>query len=141
VKDVDDSGPTAFSSTDPPRNFSLSVGDRIRALTIGAPAYATRKKHLEDLEAAHVRTLVALHDALIARGSDLDRALHDRAASLDIKKLNALTDAHNRYYPIEANLPMNMRGDYLIYGRPWRPELPWTARRLVELAMAKIAER
>lgn len=73
VNDSDDhdggaSSKTSFSSADPPRNFSLSVGDRIRALTIGAPAYATRKKHIEDLEAAHVRTLVALHDLLVGRG-------------------------------------------------------------------------
>ena len=136
---------TAFSSADPPRNFWLTVGDRIRALTIGAPAYATRKKHIEDLEAAYVSTLLALHDALLARGRDagaVTRALHDKASSFDLKKLNALVASHNRYYPIEANLPVSPRtGQYLIYGRPWRPESAWTVSRLVEQAFARIAAR
>ena len=136
---------TSFSSADPPRNFSLTVGDRIRALTIGAPAYATRKKHIEDLEAAHLRTLVAHRDTLLARGharEAVTRAMHDRARAIDLKKLNALIASHNRYYPIEANLPVNPRtGEYLIYGRPWRPESPWTESRLVEQALAAIAAR
>jgi hypothetical protein len=150
VSDSDDpergsSPKTAFTSVDPPRNFTLTVGDRIRALTIGAPAYATRKKHIEDLEATHVRTLVTLHDTLVACGRDeeaVTRALHSRAQALDLKKLNALVASHNRYYPIEANLPVNPRtGEYLIAGRPWRPESPWTEDRLVEQALAAIAAR
>jgi hypothetical protein len=136
---------TALSSVDPPRNFSLSVGDRIRALTIGAPAYATRKKDLEDLEAAHVRTLVALHDTLVARGWDPEavaRALQQKASTVDLKKLNALVASHNRYYPIEANLPVDPRtGEYLIYGRPWRPDRVWSASRLVDEARAMVAAR
>ncbi len=136
---------TAFSSADPPRNFALTVGERIRALTIGAPAYATRKKHIEDLEAAYVHALVALHDTLGARGHDeaaLRRGLEDKARAIDLKKLNALVATHNRYYPIEANLPSCPRtGEYLIYGRPWRASSAWTESRLVEQALAVIARR
>ncbi|MEQ1505176.1 MAG: hypothetical protein ABMB14_23285 [Myxococcota bacterium] len=47
---------------------------------------------------------------------------------------------HNRYYPIEANLPMDRHG-YVAYGRPWRPEAHYTAARLVDLARAFLAER
>jgi hypothetical protein len=151
VSDSDDASArkTAFDSADPPRNFTLSIDDRIRALTIGAPAYATRKKHLEDLELQHVRALVALHDALVAKHAgepDLDalvaRALVDKAATFDVKRMNALVTAHNRYYPIEANLPIDPRtGHYLVYGRPWVPEEPWTASRLVDRAQAVIAAR
>ncbi|MDB4934797.1 MAG: hypothetical protein JWP87_1769 [Labilithrix sp.] len=140
---------SAFNSADPPRNFTLSVNDRIRAIAIGAPAYATRKKHLEDLEERHVRMLVTLHDALVAKHGQrpdreelVTRALHDRAATIDVKRMNQLVEAHNRYYPIEANLPCDLRtGHYLVYGRRWVPEEPWSAARLVERARAVIADR
>jgi hypothetical protein len=151
VKDSEDDSvqKSAFNSADPPRNFTLSVNDRIRALTIGAPAYATRKKLLEDLEERHVRTLVVLHDTLAAKHqgrADLEevvtRALHDKAKAIDVKRMNALVETHNRYYPIEANLPTDLRtGHYLVYGRRWIPEEPWTAERLVERARAVIAAR
>jgi hypothetical protein len=146
VSDSNDaSRKSAFSSADPPRNFSLSVGERIRALTIGAPAYAMRKKHIEDLEARHVTTLVSFHDALVARGLDAGTvrdAVQERAARVDLKKMNALIASHNRYYPQEANLPMDLQtGAYLIYGRPWHPEALWTAARLVEHTFAVIAAR
>jgi hypothetical protein len=138
---------TAFNSADPVRNFSLSVGERIRAITIGAPAYATRKKHIEDLEERHVRTLVALHDALVAKSDRRDvaavsAALLEKARTLDLKKMSSLITSHNRYYPIEANLPVDPRtGEYLVYGRRWEPEQPWTPARMVERALAFVAAR
>ena len=142
--DLDDaSRSTAFNSADPPRNFTLSVGDRVRAMTIGAPAYATRKKRIEDLEVTHVGALVALHDQLAARGrsaSAIERALHDKAHGIDLGRMNELIEVHNRYYPIEANLPTNLRtGEYHVYGQRWMPEEPWTASRLLECARAILA--
>ena len=135
--------PTAFDSSEPPRNFTLDVNDRVRALTIGAPAFATRKKRIEDMGDAHVDKLVDLHGTLTEKGHAAD-AIHKRlvetANAIDLKRMNELVAIHNRYYPIEANLPMNLRGQYLIYGRPWHPEPPWTPERIVELALAEIAE-
>jgi hypothetical protein len=136
--------PTAFDSADPPRNFTLSVNDRIRAMAIGAPAYATRKKTIEDREDRFVGILVALHDALVpvAKAQPIARALHDRAATLAIERLNTLIATHNRYYPMEANLPIDPRtGGYLVYRRPWLPTESWTAERLVAQALAVIAAR
>jgi hypothetical protein len=146
------SAPTAFNSADPPRNFELSVNDRIRAMTIGAPAYATRKKSIEDREERFVAVLVALHDTLVAKRAragqapphpDLvSRAMLDRAASFDLARLNELIDTHNRYYPIEANLSTDMRtGEYLVYGCAWLPTEPWTAARFVMQAEAVITAR
>ncbi len=140
------SAPTAFNSADPPRNFTLSVNDRIRAMTIGAPAYATRKKTIEDREDRFVGVLVALHDTLVGKREhsegELRRALLDRAATFDLGRLNTLIENHNRYYPIEANLPIDFRtGGYLVYGRPWHPTEPWTPERLVVQALAVIAAR
>ena len=135
--------PTAFDSSEPPRNFTLDVNDRMRALTIGAPAFATRKKRIEDMGDAHVDKLVDLHEKLTEKGhaAEAIRArLVDTANALDLKRMNELVAIHNRYYPMEANLPMNLRGHYMIYGRPWHPEPPWTPERIVELALAAIAE-
>jgi hypothetical protein len=138
--------PTAFTSADPPRNFTLSVSDRIRAMTIGAPAYATRKKSIEDREDRYVGTLIALHDTLVAKqelhAGFVRDAMLERTAAFDLKRLNALIATHNRYYPIEADLPIDPRtGGYLVYGRPWQPARTWTAERLVAKALAVIAAR
>ncbi|GAC1522278.1 MAG: hypothetical protein NVS3B10_22660 [Polyangiales bacterium] len=137
--------PTAFSSSDPPRNFTLSVNDRIRAMTIGAPAYAARKKTIEDREDRCVAVLVALHDTLVAKEkphAHVTSAMLERAATFDLKRLNTLIASHNRYYPIEADLPIDPRtGGYLVYGRPWLPAESWTPERLVAQALAVIAAR
>lgn len=139
--------PSAIDTADPPRNFTLTTAERMRALTIGPPAWALRKKHLEDLEAKHVTSLAELHEKLVAkavaRGEPIDpeaiaRAVEERARALDLRKMNALAATHNRYYPIEANLPIDPKtGDYLLQGRPWQPEPPWTVERLLE----RVAER
>ncbi|MDB4945772.1 MAG: hypothetical protein JWP97_5306 [Labilithrix sp.] len=138
--------PSAFdNSADPPRNFSLNVNERVRALTIGAPAFAARKKRLEDFEEATIRLLVVLHDKLHAQGHSraaIEDALLDRAQAVDLRPMNDVLDAHNRYYPIEANLPTDPRtGEYLLYGRRWEPDPPWTAERLVELTLEVLAQR
>lgn len=142
--------PNAISTADPPRNFTLTSEERIRALTIGPPAWALRKRHIEDLEAKHVKTLVDLHHVLVAkalaRGEPADRegiarAIEEKARALDLRKMNALVDAHNRYYPIEANLPIDPKtGGSLVHGRPWRPEPPWTVERLLERVAEELAD-
>jgi hypothetical protein len=137
--------PTALDSADPLRNFTLSVEERIRALTIGVPAWAARKRKIEDDAARLVRDLVELHDELVAHGrSELerDRSILAAAEALDLTKLNELVATHNRYYPIEANLPMDRQsGAYLAYGRAWTPEEPYTATRLVTLTRGEIERR
>ncbi|MFO0740339.1 MAG: hypothetical protein U0270_30870 [Labilithrix sp.] len=141
-----DSGrPTALNSADPIRNFTLSTEERIRALTIGVPAWAARKRKIEDDEVRYTRELVELHDLLVQKGrtpTQIEVALVSAATAFDLEKLNKLVALHNRYYPIEANLPMDYKtGDYLVYGRPFLPESPYTAQRFVGLAQAAIAKR
>jgi len=133
-----------MNSADPLRNFTLTVDERIRALTIGVPAWAARKRKIEDDQQRLVAELVELHDTLSAKKRSADEiasALLAAATSLDLTKLNELVRSHNRYYPIEANLPMDRHGNYLAYGRPWRPEEPYSAVRLVAIARAHIEAR
>jgi hypothetical protein len=112
-------------SADPPRNFTLTTEERIRAITIGVPAWSARKRKIED----EVERLVG---ELVEAGAALEKV----AARFDLAKLNELVRTHNRYYPIEANLPMSRHG-YLVAGRIWKPEELYTPARLVALALAR----
>jgi hypothetical protein len=129
-----DETPSAHSSADPPRNFTLSVDERIRALTIGAPAYAIRKRKIEDLESRWVATLLELREQLEAKGTpeaDVAHALRAKAATFDYRRVNELVLQHNRWYPIEANLRIDPKTHgYLVYGRPWLPEPAFSAERI-----------
>lgn len=119
------------------------MDERIRALTIGAPAYALRKRKIEDDEASMIETLVLLHASLFAKGRSPDTvraALLAKAQSFDLAKLNALILTHNRYYPIEANLKMDRHG-YLVFGKRWAPEEPWTVERLLARAEEAISRK
>ncbi len=140
----DERSPSALNSADPSRNFTLTVDERIRALTIGVPAWAARKRKIEDDQERLVGDLIELHDALAGKkhaADEIERVLLTAAAAIDLAKLNELVGSHNRYYPIEANLPMDRRGNYLVYGRVWKPEEPYSAVRLVALTRARIEER
>lgn len=136
-------GSSALQSADPVRNFSLGVDERIRALTIGVPSWAARKRRIEDDELRYVNELVELHVRLRKRGdapSEVELALQAAAVAFDLTKLNERVRTHNRYYPVEANLPMDFKtGAYLVYGRPWVPEEPYTPERLVALARRQLA--
>jgi hypothetical protein len=126
----------AHSSADPIRNFTLSVDERIRALTIGAPVYAIRKRKIEDTEEQWIATLVALGEKLEAKGTpqaEIEDALRAKADTFDYRKVNELVAKHNRWYPVEANLRIDPKtGGYLVYGRPWLPETQFTAERILK---------
>jgi hypothetical protein len=131
------------SSIDPPRNFKISIEERVRALASGAPAWAVRKRRIEDAIARYERTLRDVQDALLVADAPAERIeakLLERAKRFDIAKTNALIETHNRYYPIEANLPIDPRtGGYLQLGRPWQREPLVTAEALVAVVRAAAA--
>lgn len=101
----------------PARMFRLSLGERLRALVVGVPAYIRRKRLIEDLLEAKLQELRDLR----AQGAT-DEQLHARAQAFDLRRINELVDRHNRYYPIEANLPLDPRhGEMLERGQRWMP--------------------
>jgi hypothetical protein len=93
----------------PARNFTIATEDRVRAVVAGPPAYVRRLRAMEDLEAAIVR--------ILASGQ------LEREAIWLLEQLNDLVSRHNRYYPIEANLPIDPRTGELLdrNGRHWKP--------------------
>jgi hypothetical protein len=115
-----DAGNTAA----PARNFTIATEERIAAAMTGAPPFAVRKRRIEDLYQALRETLA---DAETKRVDDtLDDAGQNertrRALSQKLQQINALIDDHNRYYPMERNLPIDVHTGQILEGaEPWRP--------------------
>ena len=99
----------------------ISLQDRVRALAVGgAPAWSRRLKCIHDLTSAVTATLQADWHALAkkARGdrSRFAVAWRTHAEGFDFGQVNELVDRHNRYFPAEANLPMDVRTlDYVTF--------------------------
>jgi hypothetical protein len=107
----------------PARNFTISTEDRVRAIAGGPPAYMRRKRAIEDLERIIVRALVERCTEAVAHGIDAPAYARSNAPTREFARLAELVARHNRWYPIEANLPMHPRSGEVLdrTGEPWRP--------------------
>jgi hypothetical protein len=73
-----------------------------------------RRRRIEDIEAQLIGKLAA------AAAPEVEAASPEFIAML--AQLNDLIARHNRYYPIEARLPIDVRSKRLFErGAPWRP--------------------
>jgi len=119
----------------PPRNFTLSVEERLRAYAQGVPGYIRRRRRIEDLEARLIQKLVAAQAPAAAAVSE--------EVIAELALLNDLIARHNRYYPIEANLPIDVRTGRLLErgGAPWRPLPAVTTAELLARADACLSGR
>jgi hypothetical protein len=101
-----------------PRAFRMGLEERMRAAA-GLPAWIRRTRELElrleELESALERAW---------RRSDPQRWA-GRAHAWDLQEINAVIVAYNLNFPIERDLPMDLRSrDYTHRGAPWRPLPP-----------------
>lgn len=98
----------------PATNFKLSVEERLNAYVQGVPGYIRRRRRIEDVEERLLAKLAeAEATAAVVTSAEL---------AADLTLLNELIAKHNRYYPIEANLAIELRtGRLLERGAPWRP--------------------
>lgn len=114
-----------------PMNFRISLEARVRAAA-GIPAYMRRKRRIEDLMAALREQVEQVREQALSSGSSVAQAQQQAqtfAQSLDLCLLNDLIDRHNRFYPIEANLPTDVRtGRMMAFGKPWEPDAMVTWR-------------
>ena len=90
--------------------------------------YMRRLRQIEDATRGHEEALGQRHAELAATlpPAELAAAWRTEEATWDFADVNRLIDQHNRWYPVEAQLPMDPRsGDYaLVDGRPYtRPRL------------------
>lgn len=106
--------PQPIDTVAPPRNFTLSLDERLRAYAQGVPGYMRRRRRIEDLEAKLIEKLAAAPAPAEAAAA--------AEVVADLALLNDLIDRHNRYYPIEAQLPVDVRTRRLVErGAPWHP--------------------
>ena len=97
--------------------------------SVGGPLPYMRRLRAIDLAThAHEEALREHRDELARhiQGPAFAAAWVAAAEAWDFSEVNRLIDAHNRWYPVEAHLPMDPRtGDYrLVGGRPyWRRPL------------------
>jgi hypothetical protein len=138
-------GPHRTETAAPARNFTLTTEDRVRAAAAGPPAYMRRLRNIEDLEEGIVRVLAELCAEARASGEPPEaQAAHARAAAPKhaLRRLDDLIARHNRWYPIEANLPMQPRTGELIdrTGEPWRPLRAPTLDELLARARSRATE-
>jgi hypothetical protein len=98
------------------RNFRAEPDSYIASL--GGPLpYMQRMRQIEELTAAHLERLA---EAYAENAGDW-RAI---ASRWDFEDVNDLIERHNRWYPIEARLPMDPRSrDFVkVGGRSYRRE-------------------
>ncbi len=98
------------------RNFSADAG--VYLASLGGPLpYMARLREIAARVERHERELSELFAAV---GEDA-RVRRERAERCDFTEVNVLIEQHNRWYPVEARLPMDPRtGDYaLVNGEPY----------------------
>lgn len=84
-------------------NFRLTPEERLRGAIIGVPWWIRRKRLIEDLTEAAIEMQRRMRAAV--PGTTLRQRMA-RAAD-DLAQINAQIEKHNRWYPIEANLPLD----------------------------------
>lgn len=101
-----------------PMAFKLTAEERMRG-AMGVPAWILRRKRLE-------RRMQALeHDLRVAWELTHPAAWEARARAWDLSAVNQEIDHFNRFYPIERNLPMDVRRREMVEGdTAWRPLPP-----------------
>jgi hypothetical protein len=111
------------------RNFTADPGSYLASLG-GPRPYMTRLREIAARVERHERELEERWHEL---GGDAD-AWRAHAERVDFADVNELIEEHNRWYPVEARLPMDPRtGDYVLvngerYSR--RPlDAAWVLRR------------
>ena len=92
------------------RNFTADAGSYLASL--GGPLpYMVRLREIAARIERHERELAELY-AELGDDANLWRAQAER---YDLTEVNALIEQHNRWYPVEARLPMDPRtGDYVL---------------------------
>jgi hypothetical protein len=107
------------------RNFRPTADGYLASL--GGPLpYMVRLREIEALTVAHEQSLAAARDRLASEvpPERFTEAWDELVAAWSFDEVNELIERHNRWYPVEARLPMDpRRRDYvLVNGRDYRLE-------------------
>ena len=102
------------------RNFRPDVANYVASLS-GPRPHMARLREIEALTTRHEERLAAVYTELAAEwGHDaaaFDRRWREIARMWSFDEVNDLIERHNRFFPIEARLPMDPRtGDFVLVG-------------------------
>jgi len=105
------------------RNFRPTADGYLASL--GGPLpYMVRLREIEALTVAHEQSLAAARNLLASEGPPerFAEAWKELVTAWSFDEVNELIERHNRWYPVEARLPMDpRRRDYvLVNGRDYR---------------------
>jgi hypothetical protein len=107
------------------RNFMPSA-ETYLAATRGPRPYMLRLRAIETMTAEHAAELDerwrGLAEECAEDAAAFERRWREMVADASFDEINDLIERHNRWYPVESNLPMDPRtGDYvLVHGRDYR---------------------
>ncbi len=118
-------------------SFKIGVEEALKALD-GPPAWSARLRRIEEwveytvAEARQAWARMALD--YYGENGGFREAWERYAENVDFKKINALIDRHNKYFPIEANLPCNIKTGKLMWGgKPFKKMNYFTSQWLLEI--------
>lgn len=108
-----------------PMAFRVTLAERARAAA-GLPPHLLRRRRIEDLEEALAgEAAEILEDAEYHWGpgtSEAEIEFDKRVRDIDLRLVNDLIRRHNEYFPIEANLPIDVATGCLMHvGKKWEP--------------------
>jgi hypothetical protein len=108
------------------RNFRSDAGSYFAAL--GGPLpYMSRLRDIAALTARHEQELGVAYERIDAN------AWADYVERLDFSEVNDLIERHNRWYPVEARLPMDPKtGDFVLVNGQHYAKRPLDARWVLE---------
>jgi hypothetical protein len=108
------------------RNFRSDAGSYFAAL--GGPLpYMSRLRDIAALTARHEQELGDAYERVDAN------AWADYVERLDFSEVNDLIERHNRWYPVEARLPMDPKtGDFVLVNGQHYAKRPLDARWVLE---------
>ena len=118
----------------PKKNFTTTIDQKIRSYA-GPPAYALRARKIEDSIAHLYNNLEVRYSELLENFGkepiEFARKWKEVINSLELDTINRLIEKHNEYYPIEANLPMDMETSrYMLGSAPWKSKQKLSKERL-----------
>lgn len=110
----------------PQVNFTIPLEKKIQALS-GPPYFAVRARRIEHMTDQLIEKLTAKYSNMIekfgSRPNVFARKWKELIEGWPLDRLNDLIEKHNKYFPIEANLPIDPRSEALMFGSAaWQPK-------------------
>ena len=121
----------------PEVNFTIPLEKKIQAVS-GPPYYAIRARQIEQLTEHLMEDLTVQYRNMMDKFSDRPEIFASKwkesIKSVELDSLNDLIERHNKYYPIETNLPIDPRSGALMFGcARWEPKDKVTTDSLLQL--------